>query len=278
MTIDVAISAAQVQPLQVRGKLVVVIDVLRASSVICTGLYHGATEFIPMNKVSKAIRYAHLKHNTFKTESVVVENDTKYHNDWANLLHINKNIQPERTYKKNERRLLAGEQNGFKINDFDLGNSPLEYTAEVVKDKTIVIITTNGTHAIKNSAAAHELIIACFLNIDKVCEYIQEQEHDVVVVCAGTLDQFSLDDALCAGNIIANLVAKDKEIELTDAAFAHKTLYESVENKDLKAVLKEGCQHYTYLENNGFSEDLDYCLRKNSCPVVPKFFRYIIAL
>lgn len=227
MTIDVAISAA-IQPEQTTEKLVVVIDVLRATSVICTGLYHGAKAFIPVETVDEA-----------------------------------QNI-------KSDDKLLAGERKGFKIDGFDLGNSPLEYTADIVKDKTIILTTTNGTRAIKNSTHPHELIIGSFLNLNTICEYIQQQERDVCLVCAGTVNKFSLDDALCAGNIISVLTTIDVTIQLTDVAFAHKTLYESVANKDLHTVLKEGCKHYSYLKQNGFSADLDYCLRRNACPVLPK--------
>jgi 2-phosphosulfolactate phosphatase len=64
--------------------------------------------------------------------------------------------------------LLCGEKDGIKIQGYDLGNSPLEHTTEVVKDKTIILNTTNGTKAIKRSGLAQKIIIGSFLNLDTI--------------------------------------------------------------------------------------------------------------
>jgi 2-phosphosulfolactate phosphatase len=260
MTIDVAISAALVQPEQLKGKLAVVIDVLRATSVICTGLYHGADTFVTVDTVARAQREINRLNKLLKKQKLEDINK-QIKEDWTLLL---------RSLPVTNYTLLAGERNGFKIDQFDLGNSPLEYTPEVVSGKTIILTTTNGTLAIKKSMVADELIIASFLNIETVCNYIRKAKKDVCIVCAGTLNEFSLDDALCAGNIIADLVAKDKNISLSDLAFAHKNMYKTLASKNLHLPLKEACSHYTYLQKNGFSADLNYCLKKNTCPILPK--------
>lgn len=259
MTIDVAISASLVRREQLEGKLAVVIDVLRATSVICTGLYNGAKSFVTVDTVHHAQREINRQNRLLRSHNVE-DISKQIKDDWTLLL---------RSIQLSNYTLLAGERNGFKINNFDLGNSPLEYTPDVVRDKIIILTTTNGTLAIKKSMQANELIIGSFLNLEKVCAYIRKTKKDVCIVCAGTLNEFSLDDAFCAGNIIADLVAKDPKIKLTDVAFAHKSMYTAA-SKNLHIPLKEGCKHYNYLQKNGFSADLDFCLKRNTCPVLPK--------
>lgn len=225
MKLDIAISAPHILPEQINGKLVIVIDVLRATSVICTALSNGAKDIIPVETIDEA-KSLHMQHT-----------------------------------------LLAGERMGFKIENFDLGNSPLEYTRETVFNKTIILTTTNGTRAIKNSLNAKKIVIAGFLNLNSVVNYILEQELDVCIVCAGTENHFSLDDAICAGNIIAEVYAKNPNIKLTDAAFAHKSMY--ISSNKIEIFLLEGCNHYSYLINNGFEKDVSYCLQKNLLSVLP---------
>jgi 2-phosphosulfolactate phosphatase len=229
MEIDVIISADQIKASQVEDKLVVVLDVLRATSVICTALSNGAKEVIPVENIDDALSYK----------------------------------------KRKNHLLLTGERDGFKIEGFDLGNSPLEFKREFVADKTIVITTTNGTRAIKNSIGAKELIIGCFLNLEAICNYILEQDNDICIVCSGTVGLFSLDDALCAGNIIHELVKRNPAINLTDIAFAHHNMYLQLKS-NLQLSIQKGCKHYSYLLEHGFSADLDYCFQKNTIGLVPK--------
>jgi 2-phosphosulfolactate phosphatase len=225
--IEVATTAGAVQATQTQGNIAVVIDVLRASSVICTALHNGAKAIIPVETLDEAF--------TLRSENC----------------------------------LLAGERQGFKPEGFDLGNSPLEYKPEIIAGKDIILTTTNGTRAIKNSRDATEIIIASFLNLDALCSYLLSQPLDVCIVCAGTENRFSLDDALCAGNIISTLCEKSTAVNLTDSAFAHKTLYESI-GWNLQQALQDGCTHYSYLNHNGFATDVDFCLRKNVFNILPK--------
>ncbi len=257
MNIEVVSTVSQINQMNTNDKLVVVIDVLRASSVICTALFNGAKAF---NLVAKKQQIP-LKKELSRAA-------LGYENDWAMLLHIDKDNVAKPT-KVNDY-LYGGECNGFKLNDNDLGNSPLEYSEQVVKNKTIFYSTTNGTKAIKKITRHKELIIASFLNIDKVCAYIANQQNNVTIVCAGTHNMFSLDDALCAGNIIEQLRSLDNTITLSETAYAHKLMYQSAASKGLHSVLDEACVHYHFLKNNGFKADLDYCLQKNICPVIPK--------
>ena len=73
---------------------------------------------------------------------------------------------------------IAGERNGEKVDDFDLGNSPFDYMAPELKGKSVAVTTTNGTVAIEKSQEADEIVIGAFLNISAVAQYLREQEKD----------------------------------------------------------------------------------------------------
>ena len=107
MKIEVIPFAAAIDPASVRGKNVVLIDVLRATSVMITALHNGAKEIIPCLTAGDAFAAAgHFTQSSY---------------------------------------LLCGERDAIKLEGFDLGNSPLEYNYEEVAGKSLILTTTNGT-------------------------------------------------------------------------------------------------------------------------------------
>ncbi len=98
--------------------------------------------------------------------------------------------------------LTAGERNGEKVEGFDLGNSPQEFTEEVVKGRDIVMTTTNGTRAIALSEGAKNIYISSYRNVSAMIKELMEQPEDVVLFCSGWKDQVNLEDALFAGELI----------------------------------------------------------------------------
>lgn len=101
--------------------------------------------------------------------------------------------------------LTAGERNGEKVEGFDLGNSPQEFTEEVVKGRDIVMTTTNGTRAIALSEGAKNIYISSYRNVSAMIKELMEQPEDVVLFCSGWKDQVNLEDALFAGEVINGL-------------------------------------------------------------------------
>jgi len=228
MKIDVYATPSSVRDKDLKDKIVVVVDVLRATSTIITGLYNGCKEFIPVVDIEEAINIA--------------KNYERY------------------TF------LLGGERNAQKIEGFHLSNSPREYTREVVEGRTIIITTTNGTKAIRKASDAKEVVIAAFMNVAAVCNHIKEMGQDIVFVCAGTEDRFSMEDILAVGAIISRL--KDELcVELDDLGMACCYMYEN--NKDnLNEILKD-TRHYSRLVELGFTNDIEECLRIDTAPIVP---------
>jgi len=119
--------------------------------------------------------------------------------------------------------LLAAERNGEVVLGFDFGNSPFSYTAEKVAGKTIVLTTTNGTHAINESREAKKVVIGSFLNLGALSTWLKTQPHDVLLLCAGWKNKVNLEDSLFAGAVAYHL--QNDSFKLDDAAILVADLY-----------------------------------------------------
>jgi 2-phosphosulfolactate phosphatase len=215
----------------IRGKNVVVIDVLRATSVIVTALANRAEQVIPVEAVEEA--------KTLAAKSLVGSS------------------------------LLAGERSGLPIPGFDLGNSPPLYTAERVEGKTIILTTMHGTRALKVCGSARETLIGSFLNAGSVVEHLIQRAEPWILLCSGMHDRFTLDDALCAGLLLSR-IAEQEQVDTNDLGAAMKTLYES-HRDDPAVLLAEHCYGYRYLHSLGFQEDLEFCLDIDRFSILPVF-------
>lgn len=214
---------------------VLMIDVLRASSTVAAALYNGAKEVVATENLDKAVTL------------------------YSNL--------------SKEVRFLGGERNGIMPSGFDAGNSPSEYTGEKIEDKTVIITTSNGTKIYQKAKQAESRIIASFVNVEVVLEYlkacIKEKNENTkfIILCAGNNGRLSYEDTLCAGRYIAAIMELIKDGELTDTAAAAFNLYE-MHKQNLNEFIASR-QHATYLKSIGFEKDIETCLTENYYPVVP---------
>jgi 2-phosphosulfolactate phosphatase len=156
----------------VAGGIAVVIDVLRASTTIVTALAHGAAGVRPVLTVEAARALA------------------------AGFGSIS-----------GSGALLGGERGGLRIDGFDLGNSPLEYSRARVAGRRIVITTTNGTAALDACTAASEVLIGAIVNRAAVAARARDLARsrgiaDIHLVCAGTDGEVTEEDLLTAGAIL----------------------------------------------------------------------------
>ena len=213
----------------VEGKNVAVIDVFRTTSVIVTALENGASCIIPAETINKA-----------RTIGVKMDDS---------------------------EILYAGERNALPIEGFHLDNSPFSYMKESIKNKTIIMTTSNGTKAIRSGRPALHLYIASFLNTSAVVDVLEEQGNDVTIICAGTLGMFSLEDGICAGFIASSLAGKIESVEITDLAWAMKHLVES--GIDVKKALEQGSYAYSRLLETGYEKDVEYCISPDTSRTVP---------
>ena len=230
MQLDVFLTPCSVSDETLDGSLTIVIDVLRATSTITTALSAGAAAIQPV---------ATKQEVEFQTAQV-----------------------------EGSGYLRAGERNGEKIEGYDLGNSPLDYTNQTVEGQTIILTTTNGTRALSKADAADEVIVGSMLNAYRVARWIAEQQTDTVLLCAGRHNRPALEDTLCAGLVIDHLRELGLEPGLTDAARIVDTFYQ--ETDDFETAVEAGSS-VQRLRDIGHERDISYCLQQDTLPILPRF-------
>ena len=231
MRLDVFFGGHQMTPADVQGRVVLVIDVLRASTTVAVALANGAKAVIP-----------------FESSDEVVARAKQFARDDV---------------------LLAGERRMHTIPGFDLGNSPREYSAEAVEGKTVLLTTTNGTVALAGIQGARDVVVASYVNYSAVSAMIRAAargDTDVTIVCAGRDRQFALEDAACAGRFTRAL-SRPSTVRLNDAAQACSLIDRRY--GDRLDRLFEDSEHGRALAEAGFAEDLIVCATVDSHPVIP---------
>ncbi len=161
--------------------------------------------------------------------------------------------------------LVAAERGGEKVEGFDLGNSPFEYMDENLKGKKIGVTTTNGTRAISLSKGAAKLLVGSFLNLKSVARTLNDQENNVLIVCAGWKGHVNLEDTLFAGALSEQLTAKFTRA--CDSTLTAISLYDAAKN-DMLAFL-ENSSHVQRLKGLGIEKDIAFCLQNDLFNVVP---------
>ncbi|MDW7674896.1 MAG: 2-phosphosulfolactate phosphatase [Bacillota bacterium] len=223
--------------LDLTNKTVVVIDVLRATSTIVAALVNGANAIVPLSVPPKS-------------------NDIK-------RLSAEENI------------LFGGEQSCVKIKGFDLGNSPKEYIPEIVKGKKIYFTSTNGAKTINNAVTARELLIGSILNGKATAEKAASLNNGLVLACAGTRGNFSLEDVLGAGMCIHHLQ------QLTDCHLndlAHLALKCFQANSHQLPLLFSHSSAGDRLVRLKLEEDIKFCSQLNLYAQVPTYQKGLITL
>ncbi|HEU6448193.1 MAG TPA: 2-phosphosulfolactate phosphatase [Verrucomicrobiae bacterium] len=244
MKIDTVLSPRELPSLaqaDLRETVCVVFDVLRATSTFVTALQNGAREIIPVGEISEALEIK----------------------------------------KQRSEVLLGGERNGLRISnegiEFDFGNSPREYTAEKVAGKTIVSTTTNGTRALKACAGARGVLAASFLNLTATAQFMQAARFEnVLLVCAGTRENASLEDILCAGALCELLLSK-AGVKLSDPAQAAHAAFESLKY-DLAAAVCNSENAQRLLAIPPLRGDVQFCLQYDLFPIVAKMNAGVISV
>nr|WP_053377866.1 2-phosphosulfolactate phosphatase [Paenibacillus sp. FJAT-27812] len=154
--------------------------------------------------------------------------------------------------------LLGGERFCRKIAGFDLGNSPEEYTEQVVAGKRIVLTTTNGTRAIHKSMRADHVITASLLNAEACARTAIELRRDVVILCAGSHDEFAIEDGLCAGLVLDRLQALSQiTVEMDDFGSAMLALYRN-RSSQVRDTIMNGMTGKKLLKL-GMRKDIEAC-------------------
>ena len=234
MRLDVFFGVQQLATSDVQGRVVAVIDVLRASTTIAVALANGAKAVVPSDS----------------SEDVV-----------------NRAKQFERREVK-----LAGERKMHAIVGFDLGNSPVAFTREAVEGKTILFTTTNGTAALTAVQGARDVVVASYVNFSATLAMLRVAARsgtDVSIVCAGRDKQFSLEDAACAGRYARYVTQRLPSAIMNDAALAC-TMIDRRYGDNLTRLFSES-SHGIALTEAGYADDLVLCGSVDAYPVLPVY-------
>lgn len=197
-------------------KLVLVVDILRATSVISTAFHYGISELIPVSSLEEAKQY------------------------------LNK-----------EGYIVAAERNAEPIEGIPLGNSPFQYMNDDVKNKRLVLTTTNGTKSIK-LASKHEVISASFVNQDAVYNFIMKSKKDVVVLCSGWKGLVNMEDSIFAGILSDKLLKTNEFQSQCDSVLASVAIKRDAGN-DLFSYLEDSA-HRNRLKHLNMEADTKFCL------------------
>ena len=231
MKLEVYFTPDELAGVDLREHVAVVVDVLRATSVIAQALASGARVIYPAGTTEEAVR---LGQNLDRGELI-----------------------------------LCGERGGRRIEGFDLGNSPLEFTPDAIADRTLVMTTTNGTPALIAASTAKRTLAASFLNLGAVAKSIADAEA-IAIVCAGREKRFALEDAVCAGMLIERVTkarAHD-DAKMNDGARAALALAGCYAG-DLDAMLRATAAGRQLIDI-GHDHDVVYCAGIDQLDVVPK--------
>jgi 2-phosphosulfolactate phosphatase len=129
--------------------------------------------------------------------------------------------------------LLAGEEQGYKIDGFDFGNSPFSYTKAEFKGQDVVLTTTNGTKSLDVAKDAEIVVVGSFLNLDALTNWLEKQDKNILCLCSGWQDKFNLEDTICAGAICDALINTGIFTSVEDSSIAAKYLYLSAKDNYL---------------------------------------------
>jgi 2-phosphosulfolactate phosphatase len=216
------------------GSVCVVFDILRATTSMVTALGNGAEAIMPVSDIPEALALA----------------------------------------RQNAGALLAGEREGYRITakqtgsvDFDLGNSPREFTSERVRGKKIAMTTTNGTRALQSCKHAARVFAGSFLNLAATARAAQKTEtKSLLVICAGTFEEAAYEDTLAAG-ALCNLVWKTFEPGATDAAHIAREIYLKA-NGDFMAAFAHSRNARRLLSRVELSQDVAFCAQRDTVDLV----------
>lgn len=223
--IEVCFSPALYPQYHKEEAVVVVVDILRATSAICAAFMNGARHIIPVGTSAEAKAY------------------------------------------KEKGYLVAAERDGLVLGFADFGNSPFNFAPERVQKHDIVYSTTNGTRAIHMAAGAHAVVIGSYLNLSALVRWLLDQNRDVVILCAGWKNKFSLEDALFAGALSKALLQSGRFKSICDSVAAALDLWKSAGAKPYPYIRKAAQKDR--LARHGLDDVIEFCHTSDQTNIVP---------
>ena len=222
--IEVCLAPKLFDNYSIENKIVVVVDILRATSIITTMFQNGLAKLIPVSTIEEAKQL------------------------------------------KDEGCLVAAERGGKKLDFADFDNSPYTFTKEKIQGKTIVYSTTNGTNTINLAKDCEKVILASFLNLSSVSNYLINQKNDVLILCSGWQGDYCTEDTLFAGALSEKLLQSNYTSN-NDSVNTSLDLWK-LAKKDLSEYVKK-INQYKRLVSLGMKKIVSYCFKIDTTDVIP---------
>ncbi|MBS1496633.1 MAG: 2-phosphosulfolactate phosphatase [Bacteroidetes bacterium] len=176
-----SLSPALLHLYDVNSSIVVIIDVLRATSTIATALYNGAKAIVPVDSVAECIR-------------------------------IGKQIEAI-TAGERDGQIAEGLQQGNS--PFEYSKEFIEGKTLVLTTTN----GTKLLHMALEKGAK-EIITGSFPNVDAVCNHLVKQNKNVILACAAWKNRINIEDTLFAGAVI-NTIQQHFSIACDSSQIAH---------------------------------------------------------
>ena len=237
-SLEVLFTPAEFQVLHERDlseTVCIVFDILRATSTMITALAHGANSIVPVKDIPEALAIRERELDV----------------------------------------ILAGERNGLLIPasltgsiPFDAGNSPREFTAELVRSKKIVMTTTNGTRALRSCAHAQTVLAGSFLNLAATGRFIERtRPKHLLLVCSGTLEQMAYEDVLGAGALCDLVWNHYSNGMITDSALIARRLFQ-LGKSDLLSAIASSRNGRRLLARPELQADVEFCAQRDVVEII----------
>jgi len=223
-------------PRDLSGTVCVVFDVLRATTSMVTALAQGAARIFPVKEIAQALELQ----------------------------------------RRHPGALLAGERDGVRIRaaqtggvDFDLGNSPREFTGPRVATREIIMTTTNGTRALQACVGAQHILAGAVLNLAAVAAWIErEKPARLLVVCAGTFEEAAYEDTWAAGALCELVWKRFQGAAVADSAHIAREIYLGAKGDPGGALQQHSRNARRLMANPELRDDVAFCSQRDVLEVV----------
>jgi 2-phosphosulfolactate phosphatase len=230
--IEVCFSPAIFKSFEDTEAIVIVVDVLRATTAICAAFMNGVEQIIPVATINEAREY------------------------------------------KQKGFLVAAERDGIVLDFADFGNSPFNFTPDNVGGKTVVYSTTNGTQAIQLASKCFKVVVGAFSNITALSDWAVSENRDIIVLCAGWKNRFSLEDSLLAGAIAEKILEHANYYTICDSALAMVDLWQ-IAKTDLIGYIQKAAQR-SRLRKNGLDDVIEFCHTPDITSIIPIYSKGVL--
>ena len=219
-----------ITPEVIQNKIVVVLDILFATTTIVSAFSDGVKLVIPVRNE----RNARLAADGLAKDSFV----------------------------------LAGELYAETINGF-ASPTPLALGQTELSDKILIYSTTNGTVALQQSSAAHQVFVGSLLNAKAVVSHICDiaKGKQIVIICSGSMGLPNLEDTFGAGYFVNLLrsIREDAISNYSDASLVAERVYQAGNAADILFSSRVG----RLMVERGKENEVNYASKLSSLDLVP---------